>query len=211
MVGQGALRECLLDPRVDQVLALGRSPLGQEHPKLRQLTVPDLGDLRAVAGELGGYDACLFCAGISSAGMKEADYRKVTYDLTLGAARLLAERNPNLTFIYVSGAGTDSSEAGGSMWARVKGATENALLALPFKAYMFRPGYIQPQHGIKSKTRLYRAVYAILSPLYPLLRRLFPKYVTSSDRVARAMIRVASEGAPARILENRPLDQLGAG
>ena len=115
-----------------------------------------------------------------------------------------------MTFIYVSGAGTDSSEAGRSMWARVKGATENALLALPFKAYMFRPGYIQPQHGIKSKTRLYRAIYAVLSPLYPLLRWLFPRYVTSSDRVARAMVRVAREGAPARILENRQLDQLGA-
>jgi uncharacterized protein YbjT (DUF2867 family) len=142
--------------------------------------------------------------------MKEADYRRVTYDLTLGAAHVLAERNPGLTFIYVSGAGTDSSEAGRSMWARVKGATENALLALPFKAYMFRPGYIQPQHGIKSKTRLYRTIYAVLSPLYPLLRRLFPRYVTSSDRVARAMVRVAREGASARILENRQLDQLGA-
>jgi uncharacterized protein YbjT (DUF2867 family) len=209
MIGQGALRECLLGDRVERVLSIGRSSTGQQHEKLRELTVPDLHDLSAVADQLAGYDACLFCLGASSAGMSEADYRRLTYDLTLHAARTLAERNPGMTFLYVSGAGTDSTEKGSSMWARVKGETENALLRLPFKAaYMFRPGYIQPMHGITSRTRLYRVAYGIGAPLYPLLKRLAPGMVTTTERLARAMLHAAEHGAPKPILETRDINAL---
>ncbi|HXI56585.1 MAG TPA: epimerase, partial [Polyangia bacterium] len=168
MVGQGALRECLLDPDVSEVLSIGRTPVrrtavGPTDAKLREQVLADPGDLSSIEGQLVGYDACFFCLGVSSVGMTEAAYRRITYDLTLAAARTLSRLNPGMTFIYVSGAGTDSSERGRSMWARVKGQTENALLALPFKAaYMFRPGIIQPLHGIVSKTPLYRTFYFLL-------------------------------------------------
>ena len=153
MIGQGVLRECLLDPDVTQVLAVSRGPIGQNHEKLRELLHRDFSDFSGSERELSGYDACFYCLGVSAAGMKEADYAHVTYDFALAAARALAKLNPGMTFIYVSGAGTDSSEKGRSMWARVKGRTENALLALPFKAkFMFRPGVIQPMHGITSRT-----------------------------------------------------------
>jgi uncharacterized protein YbjT (DUF2867 family) len=206
MIGQAALRECLLDPEVEAVLAVGRAATGKQHDKLRELVRADLYDLSPVAEELTGYDACLFCLGVSSAGMKEADYRRVTYDLTLGAARLLAERNPESTFVYVSGAGT----GGTSMWARVKGETESALLELPIDAYMFRPGYIQPLHGVTSRTRLYAALYVVAKPLYPVLRRLFPKVVTTSELLARAMLRAARTGAPKRVLETPDIHALAA-
>jgi uncharacterized protein YbjT (DUF2867 family) len=206
MIGQAALRECLLDPEVEAVLAVGRAATGKQHDKLRELVRADLYDLSPVAEELTGYDACLFCLGVSSAGMKEADYRRVTYDLTLGAARLLAERNPESTFVYVSGAGT----GGTSMWARVKGETESALLELPIDAYMFRPGYIQPLHGVTSRTRLYAALYVVAKPLYPVLRRLFPKVVTTSELLARAMLRAAKTGAPKRVLETPDIHALAA-
>ena len=157
MVGQGVLRECLLDHDVESVLAIGRSALGQQHEKLREIVHDDLSDFNSIEEQLRCYDACFFCLGVSSAGMREADYRRVTYDLTMAAAQTLARLNPGMTFIYVSGAGTDSSGRGRSMWARVKGETENALFLLPFKAaYMFRPALIQPLHGIRSKTRIYR-------------------------------------------------------
>jgi uncharacterized protein YbjT (DUF2867 family) len=209
MVGQGVLRECLLDDGVERVLAIGRGATGQQHAKLRELVHKDLLDSSAIEGELSGYDACFFCLGVSAAGMSEQDYTRVTYDLTLAAARVLARLNPGMTFIYVSGAGTDSSEQGRAMWARVKGRTENALFGLPFKAkYMFRPGFIQPLHGIVSKTKLYRAIYAVMGPLYPVLKKLFPKYVTTTEQVARAMIRVAREGAPKPVLENPDINAL---
>ncbi|MEU1389550.1 MULTISPECIES: NAD-dependent epimerase/dehydratase family protein [unclassified Nonomuraea] len=198
MVGRGVLRECLLDERVTAVLTVGRSPTGTVHPKLRELLHSDLSDLSAVEGELSGYDACFFCLGVSSAGMSEQDYRRVTYDYTLAAGTTLARLSPSSTFVYVSGAGTD--EHGRAMWARVKGATENALLALPFHAYMFRPGYIQPMHGVTSRTRWYRLAYVVAAPLYPLLRRLFPAAVTTTERIGQAMITVAERGAPERIL-----------
>jgi uncharacterized protein YbjT (DUF2867 family) len=211
MVGQGVLRECLLDPGVTEVLAVGRTPTGQQHEKLRELVKPDLADLSADSAALTGYDACFFCLGVSSFGMSEADYRRLTYDLTLAAARLLARQNPNMTFIYVSGAGTDSTEKGRSMWARVKGQTENALLALPFRAaYMFRPGAIQPLHGVRSKTRLYRVLYVLAAPLIPILKTLFPGSLTTTERVGRAMIRAARDGAPKKLLENRDINALGA-
>lgn len=213
MVGQGVLRECLLDPEVERVLVIGRGPTGQQDPKLRELVHRDFTDFSAIAAELTGYDACFFCLGVSSAGMSEADYRHVTYDFTLAAARVLAERNPGMTFIYVSGTGTDSTTRGRSMWARVKGETENALLALPFKAaYIFRPGVIQPLHGIKSKTKLYRAGYLVAAPLFPILRALFPKSMTTTENVGRAMLAIAKHGAPRRLLENRDINAAaGAG
>jgi uncharacterized protein YbjT (DUF2867 family) len=209
MVGQGVLRECLLDDGVEWVLAIGRSATGQQHAKLRELVHKDLLDYSAIEGELSGYDACFFCLGVSSAGMSEQDYTRVTYDLTLAAARVLARLNPDMTFIYVSGAGTDSSEKGRAMWARVKGRTENALLGLPFKAkYMFRPGFIQPLHGITSKTKLYRAIYAVMGPLYPVWKAVFPKYVTTTEQVGRAMLRVARKGAPKPVVENSDINAL---
>jgi uncharacterized protein YbjT (DUF2867 family) len=210
MVGQGVLRECLLDPTVQRVLSVGRSAIGQRHEKLRELVLRDLSDLSSSASDLSGYDACFFCLGVSSAGMNEQDYRRVTYDLTLGAARTLAGLNPAMTFIYVSGAGTDSSERGGRMWARVKGETENALLRLPFKsAYMFRPAAIQPLHGITSKTSWYRLIYATTRPLLPLLRAFLPKYVTTTEQVGRAMIVVAANGARTPVLENDDINAIG--
>ena len=205
MVGQGVLRECLRDPEVEQVLSLVRAPTGQQDPKLREVVHTDFTSFTALGAELSGYDACFFCLGVSSAGMKEDAYARVTYDITLAAAEVLARQNPGMTFIYVSGTGTDSTEQGRSMWARVKGRTENALLKLPLKAYMFRPGFIQPLDGIKSKTRLYRAGYAIAAPLYPVWKALFPRYVIDTRKVGRAMLAVAKRGADKRLLENRDI------
>ena len=203
MVGQGVLRECFLDRDIQQVLTVGRSATGQQHPKLRELTVPDLMDLTAVEPQLTGYDACFFCTGVSSAGMTEEKYTHLTYDLTLSVAQALARLNPTMTFLYISGAGTDSTEKDRIMWARVKGRTENALLSLPFKsAYMFRPGFIQPLHGIRSKTRLYQFLYDILAPIQPLLKGRLPKYITTTEQLGRAMIAVAKNGYPKPILES---------
>jgi len=211
MVGQGVLRECLLDPRVTAVLSIGRSPVGQTHQKLTELVHKDLYDLSAIEGQLTGYDACFFCLGISSAGMNEADYTHITYDLTMVAANALVKLNPEMTFIYVSGAGTDSTEKGRSMWARVKGRTENAIMALPFKrSVMFRPGIIQPKNGIRSKTALYRAAYVVATPLFPVLGLLAPKFVTDTERVGKAMIKVAAEGSSERLLENKDINALAA-
>jgi len=208
MVGQGVLRECLLDPAVEEVLVIGRTPTGQEHRKLRELNPADMYDLGPIESELDGWDACFFCLGVSSVGMKEADYRRVTYDLTLSVARTLHAHNPDMTFVYVSGAGTDSSESGRSMWARVKGATENALLAMPWPAYMFRPAFIQPMHGVRSKTWWYAALYAVVKPLYPVIRRLGPGIATSNEQLGRAMLAVARTGAPKRVLESRDINAL---
>ncbi len=209
MVGQGVLRECLLDPGVESVLVVGRSPTGHEHAKLNEIVRPDLFDLSAIEGELSGYGACFFCLGVSSAGMGEAEYRHLTYDLTLSVARSLAKASPGMTFLYVSGAGTDSTESGRMMWARVKGATENALLRMPFKAaYMFRPGYIQPVHGAQTRTKWYGIVYAVLAPLYPVGEALVPKYVTTTERLGRAMIRVARAGNPDRVLASVDINRV---
>src|SRR5258706_1338923 len=192
MVGQGVLRECLFDPGVERALSVARNSIGKQHPKLRECLQADLFDLSPIEKQLQGYDACFFCLGVSSVGMTEEAYRHVTYDLTLSVAQTLARANPNMTFIYVSGAGTDSTERGRSMWARVKGATENALLGLPFKAAcMFRPALIQPLHGVRSKTALYRAFYAAMRPLLPWLYARFPRYVTTTEQLGRAMIAVA--------------------
>lgn len=209
MVGQGVLRECLLDPEVESVLVLGRHATEQHHEKMREILRTDLSDLSAMEGNLSGYDACFFCLGVSSAGMNEEAYRRVTYDLTISVARTLAKLNPRMTFLYVSGTGTDSTEHGSMMWARVKGKTENALLRMPFQGvYMFRPGYIQPLHGIRTKTKLYRVFYAIVGSLYPLWRVLFSKYVTTTECIGRAMLHVAKRGAPKSVLENQDINNV---
>jgi hypothetical protein len=209
MVGQGVLRECLLDPNVQQVLSIVRTPSSQHHAKLRELVHTDFFDYSAIESELTGFDACFFCLGVSSAGLDEAKYKHLTYDLTLAAATTLAKLNPNMTFLYVSGAGTDSTERGRSMWARVKGKTENDLLKLPFRAaYMFRPGAIQPMHGIRSKTKLYQTFYTVLGPILPLLKSAFPKYITTTEQLGRAMLRVAKQGYPRPVLENKDIDAL---
>jgi uncharacterized protein YbjT (DUF2867 family) len=202
MVGQGVLRECLLDPDIGAVQTLVRSPTGSQGAKLREVVQPDLFHYSGIETELVGFDACFFCLGVSSAGMSEQQYENLTYTLTLAAAETLSRLNSAMTFVYVSGAGTDSSEKGRVMWARVKGKTENALLRLPFKAaYMFRPGIIQPVHGARSKTTAYRIGYALAKPVLPLLRRLFPRYILTTEEIGRAMIHVAKQGAPKKVLE----------
>lgn len=209
MVGAGVLRECLLDAEVGQVLTVGRSATGIRHDKLREIVHKNLLDLSAIEGELRGYDACFFCLGVSSVGMTEEDYRKVTYGLTMAAAETLVRLNPGMTFVYVTGAGADSSEQGRVMWARVKGATENALLKMPFKgAYMFRPAVIQPLHGIRSKTRLYQTFYDVLGPLLTLGRRWLPKYVTTTEQVGKAMIAVARRNGGRGVLESADINAL---
>lgn len=210
MVGQGALRACLQDANIDHVLAVVRSPTGVSNPKLREVAHGDFHDYTALAGQLGGYDACLFCLGVSSAGMDEAAYTRVTHDLTLAAAKAVLAESPGVALLYVSGAGTDSSERGRVMWARVKGRTENALLAMPFRAsYMLRPGYIQPVDGAVSKTGLYRAAYAVMGVLFPLWKLLFPRHVITSTELGRAMVAVARDGASSRVLEAPALVALG--
>jgi uncharacterized protein YbjT (DUF2867 family) len=209
MVGQAVLRECLLDPRVERVQSIVRSPTGQQDAKLTELIHKDFFDYSDVETQLTGYDACFYSAGPSSAGMSEEDYAHATYDMTLAAARTLARLNPSMTFIYISGAGTDSTEKGRTMWARIKGKTENTLLSLPFKsAYMFRPGVIQPLHGIQSKTTGYRIGYILAKPFFPLLKLLFPRSVTTTEHLGRAMIHVARNGYPKQILEARDINKI---
>ncbi|HEU4997134.1 MAG TPA: NAD-dependent epimerase/dehydratase family protein [Gemmatimonadaceae bacterium] len=209
MIGQGVLRECHRDPGIARVLAVGRSPSGQRHEKLRDLVVPDLTKLSEHSDELAGFDACFFSLGVTAMGLTEAQYSRVTYDLTLAVAKALVQINPRLTFIYVSGQGTDSTERGRSMWARVKGRTENALLALSPTTYMFRPGMIIPLDGIRSRTGWYNAIYAIATPVYPVLKRFFPGYVTDTERLGRAMISVARNGASKRLFETSDINETG--
>ncbi len=212
MIGQGALRELLNDADVEQVLAVGRSATGQRAPKLRELIQEDVGDLHLLEQELRGYDACLFCVGVSAVGMSEPEYKRITYDLTVRVAQTLERLNPKMTFVYVSGSGTDPTERGRVMWARVKGATENALLAMPFaRAYMLRPGFIRPLHGVVSKTGWYRVLYAVAGPLYPLLKRVFPRHVTTSEELGRAMLQLLKSNFAGRILENQDIVALASG
>ena len=212
MIGQAALRECLVDPGVEEVLTVGRRATGQSHPKLREIVHRDFLDFSAIDRELAGYDVSLYALGVSSAGMSEADYTRVTYDFALAAAQAVLRNNPASTFVFVSGASTDGTEKGRLMWARVKGRTENAILRMPFKAsYMFRPGYIQPLHGIASSARATRVMYAVMAPLYPLWKALFPSHVTTTEILGRAMIRVARDGYPKRVLEVRDINVAGGG
>jgi uncharacterized protein YbjT (DUF2867 family) len=224
MVGQGVLRECLLDPGVDRVLAVGRSAVdpafigrtsavaaatGRPAAKLRELIVPNVADLSSIETELAGFDACFFCLGVSSIGLPEPEYTRLTYDLTLEVARTVARHSPGATFVYVSGAGTDSTERGRSMWARVKGRTENELLRLPFKAaYMFRPGAIVPLHGVRSKTAWVRLIYLVAAPIVPLWRTVAPDTITTSEQIGRAMLRVARQGYPKATIETTDINRL---
>ncbi|MDQ2080586.1 epimerase [Xanthobacteraceae bacterium Astr-EGSB] len=197
MVGEGVLLECLDSPDVGEVLVINRRPLGRQHAKLREIVHGDFFDLAPIEAELAGYDACFFCLGVSSIGMAEADYRRVTHDLTLGFARALARHNPGMTFCYVTGAGTDSSEKGRLAWARIKGATENALMAMFANAYMFRPGFMKPSPGQRNLKRL----YAYLAWIYPLGRRLYPAGFCTLHEVGRAMINAARKGYSRHVLE----------
>jgi len=207
MVGQGVLRECLLDADVESVLAVGRSPTGQRHAKLREIVHDNFLDYSGVESQLAGFDACFFCLGVSSVGMSEERYRHLTYDITMAAARTLAKLNPDMVFTYVTGRGTDSTEQGRLMWARVKGKTENDLLKLPFKAaYMFRPAGIQPLHGVRSKTTWVQAIYVVTAPLLSLLNRTSPNYMTTTEQVGRAMIKVARDGYPRPVLESEDIN-----
>jgi uncharacterized protein YbjT (DUF2867 family) len=209
MVGQGCLRECLIDPEVETVLAVGRSPTGVQHAKLREILHDNFLDFSAIESQLAGYDACFFCLGVSSVGMSEERYRHLTYDLTLAAATPLAKLNPGMVFVYVTGQGTDSTEQGRLMWARIKGKTENDLLKLPFKAaYMFRPAGIQPLHGVKSRTAWVQAIYVVASPLLTWLNRAAPKYMTTTEQVGRAMIKVARDGYPKPVLESEDINAI---
>jgi uncharacterized protein YbjT (DUF2867 family) len=203
MVGTAALRECLADPQVVRVVSIGRSALTLHSAKLEQIIHADLCNYDSIESSLCDFDACFFCLGVSSADVSEVDYRRVTYDFTLAAANTLMRLNPRMTFVYVSGAGTDSTGAGRIMWARVKGQTENALLALPFAAaYMLRPGIIQPLHGIRSKTRSYRVFYSLSAFLLPVLRAAFPNHVLSTTQIGSAMLNLAQHGYAKRILES---------
>ncbi|WP_441238721.1 NAD-dependent epimerase/dehydratase family protein [Bradyrhizobium sp. 930_D9_N1_4] len=209
MVGQGVLRECLIDPGIESVLAIGRSPTGVRSAKLTEITHGDFTDYSAIEAQLTGYDACFFCLGVSSIGLSEERYRHLTYDITLAAATTLARLNPQMTLTYVTGLRTDSTEQGSRMWARVKGKTENDLLKLPFKAaYMFRPGAIQPLHGVRSKTAWVQAIYTVTWPLWPVLRRISPSLVTSTEQMGRAMIHVAREGYPRKVLEMEDINSV---
>src|SRR5256714_14479340 len=209
MVGQGVLRECLLDAEVETVLAVGRNPTGQRHAKLHEIVHNDFLDFSRIESQLAGYDACFFCLGVSSLGMSEEQYRRLTYDITLAAARTLAKLNPQMVFIYVTGRGTDSTERGKLMWARVKGKTENDLLKLPFKAaYMFRPSGIQPLHGVRSKTAWINVVYAVTAPLLSWMVRATPNHMTTSEQLGRAMIKVARDGYPKAVLESADINSI---
>ncbi|MFJ8043446.1 NAD(P)H-binding protein [Kitasatospora sp. NPDC096147] len=212
MVGQGVLRECLLDDRVTAVRAVVRSPLGVSHPKLSETVHADFTDFGGLEREFAEVDACFFCLGVSSAGKGEDEYRRITHDYTLAAARALAAAaGPDLTFVYVSGEGTDSTEQGRQMWARVKGRTENELLAMDFHAYMFRPAFIRAVNGEVSRTPAYRRLYPVLDLLFPLLRRLAPGRVTSTESIARAMIAVAGrQGAGEHVLRSPEINRVAA-
>ena len=209
MVGQGVLRECLLAPDVDEVITIGRTPLDATHPKQRNIILADLFDYRAIQSHLVGYDACFFCLGVTSVGLTEERYRHLTYDITMAAATTLAKLNPQMVFVYVTGRGTDSTERGSVMWARIKGKTENDLLKLPFKAaYMFRPAGIQPLHGIRSKTAWYQAAYVVAAPLLTFLNKVAPNYMTTTEQVGRAMLAVARHGYPKPLLESEDINRL---
>ncbi|WP_201978604.1 NAD-dependent epimerase/dehydratase family protein [Hymenobacter rubidus] len=202
MVGEGVLLECLQNPSVEHVLVLTRKPTGRSHPKMTELLVPDLANLSAVENQLTGYNACFFCAGISSVGISKEEYERITHDLTLAVAETLVRLNPDMTFIYVSGAGTDSSEKSSQHWARVKGRTENELLALPFHAaYMFRPGFMKATEGQHNMLKWYGAI----AWLYPLARRLAPNFVSTLQEVGQAMINAADFGYSKPVLEVRDI------
>lgn len=209
MIGKGVLLECLESPQVDAVLAIGRSSCGVIHAKLTEVLHDDFLDYSAIAQQMKGYDACYFCLGISAGGMTEEKYTRITYEFTLAAAQALINLTPEMIFIFVSGAGTDATEKGRMMWARVKGRTENDLRKIPFKAvYLFRPGVIQPMKGITSRTASYRFFYTVFGFLFPLLKLLFPKSITTTVDIGQAMINAVVEGYAKPVLESRDIKLL---
>ena len=210
MVGKGVLLECLDNPLVDQAITINRRTIGVDHPKHKEFILEDFSQIDTLAEELNNCDAAYFCLGISVVGLTEEKYTQITYDLTLRFARVFLQQNPNSTFCYVSGAGTDSSEKGRNMWARVKGKTENDLLNLGFKkAYMFRPGFIQPMRGIQSRTAAYRIIYKIFWPLYLILKG-FPSAATNTTHCGLAMIAVTNQQPDFKILGNKEINQMAA-
>ncbi len=209
MIGGGALLECLADARVTSVQAISRSPTGVSHPKLTEVLHRDFFDLQPVADRFRGCDACFYCLGVTAVGLDEAAYSRATYDLTLVAAKAYLAANPSGTFCYISGAGADSTERGRTMWARVKGRTENALLKLGFtRVYVIRPGFIQPVKGVRSKTAWYQAFYTTVAPLSPLIRLLLPGVATTTAALGRALIELAAAGFPKAIVMTRDINRL---
>lgn len=206
MVGQGVLRECLHDPDVEQVVTIVRHATGANAPKLREIEHANMFEYTSVQNEFRNFDACFFCLGVSSADVSASEYERLTYDLTMAAARALKLANPAMTFIYVSGEGTDSSEQGRVHWAKIKGKTENALLEMFPNAYMFRPGAIEPVHGETSKTTSYRWFYRLAKPLFPLMHRFVPNSITTTERVGQAMLDVAKHGAAKKILTTKDIN-----
>ena len=198
MVGEGVLNECLIDPSIEEILVINRRTCNINHPKLKEIIHNNFYDFTSIADRLKGYNACFFCMGVSSIGMNEEDYHKITYEITLKLANTLVNLNRDMVFCYVSGVGTDSTEKGRMMWGRVKGKTENHLLQLPFrKAYMFRPGFIQPTKGLKNAYKTYK----VLAPLFPILKLLFPKHVCTLKEIGRAMINAVAKGYVKSVLE----------
>lgn len=208
MVGEGVLLECLAHPQISSILSVSRRPIGMTHPKLKEYLVPDFLSLSESDENLEGYDACFYCAGVSSVGMKEAEYSRITYDTTIHFAKVLVQQNPGMTFIYVSGAGTDSSEKGRVMWARVKGKTENALAKMPFKnVYNFRPGFMKPTSGQKNTLKM----YTYIGWMYPFLKKVVPNSTSTLKQVGQAMINSLINGAGKQTLEVKDLNKLGNG
>jgi hypothetical protein len=205
MVGEGVLMESLLHPDVEHVLVINRRPCGVTHPKLTEILHTDFFDLSPIADRLKGYNACFFCLGVSSVGMKEDQYYSLTYTLTMHMAGILSKQNPGMTFCYVSGAGTDSTEKGRLNWARVKGKTENDLMKLIFKkAYAFRPGFMLPEKEAKNV----HGYYAVFRVLYPALRALFPGFVSTLKEVGTAMINSVIYGYEKPVLEVKDIVEL---
>ena len=208
MIGKGLLRECLRNPKIESILAINRQPSNLRYTILKEIIHENFFDISALKDDLKGYNTCFFCLGVSAAGLSENEYHKITYDLTIYIAETLLKLNKEMTFCYISAAGADSSEKGRIMWARVKGKTENALLRMPFtKAYMFRPSYIQPMVGIKSKTKLYNNLYSITKPFYFFLRR-FKSFVTNSEYLASAMINAVAKGYEKNILKSSDINKI---
>lgn len=207
MVGQLALRESLLDPEVEQVLAIVRRPTTNQHAKYQEIVLPDISDLSSIQGKVTEFDACFYLIGVSSTGMSEADYTHITYEMTIKVAEQLVRLNPNMKIIYISGMGADSTEQGKEMWARVEGKTENTLLSMPFKAaYMLRPAAILPMHGVRSKTTQYRMLYNVIKPLNPLLKRM--KSVITSEQLGQVILHLAKTGMTKEVQEKETLKEM---
>ncbi len=206
MIGRGVLLECLDSDDVESVLVINRHSAGMRHPKLKEIIHKDFSDLAAIKHELKGYNTCFFCLGVSSAGLSEQEYYRITYGLTIYFATVVLEQNPEITFCYISGAGTDAMERSRMMWARVKGKTENTLLNMRFKsAYMFRPGFIIPKRNVQSRTPLYNIMYKVMKPFYPLIKR-FSRHVTETDKLALAMIRTVRDGYRKHVLDTADIN-----